>query len=94
MTVEKVTVSLPPDIAAAARAAVRSGEAESLSAYVANALRERQARAHGLAELERVLGGRPPQEAIDAVHRAWGITPSSSTTNAAGSATDPAAGAA
>jgi hypothetical protein len=32
MTVEKVTVSLPPDVAAAARAAVSSGEAESLSA--------------------------------------------------------------
>ena len=75
MTVEKVTVSLPPDVAAAARAAVNSGAAESLSAYVAGALRERQARAYGLAELERVLGGRPPQEAIDAVHRAWGIAP-------------------
>ena len=85
MTVEKVTVSLPPDVAAAARAAVSSGAAESLSAYVAGALRERQARAHGLAELERVLGGRPPQEAIDAVHRVWGIAPSS--TDEAGPAT-------
>jgi antitoxin ParD1/3/4 len=88
MTVEKVTISLPPDVAAAARVAVNNGEAESLSAYVATALRERQARAHGLAELERVLGGRPPQEAIDAVHRAWGITPSPPDD------TDPAAGAA
>jgi antitoxin ParD1/3/4 len=88
MTVEKVTISLPPDVAAAARVAVNNGEAESLSAYVAAALRERQARAHGLAELERVLGGRPPQEAIDAVHRAWGIIPSPPND------TDPAAGAA
>ena len=84
MTVEKVTASLPPDVAAAARAAVSSGEADSLSAYVAEAMRARQARGARATELERVLGGRPPQEAIDAVHRAWGIASSSGGTGRRG----------
>ncbi len=74
MTAERVTVSLDPQLLAEARAAVAAGEAESLSAYVAGALRIRRDRARGLAELERVLpGGRPPQEVLDQVRRDLGL---------------------
>ena len=45
MTAERVTVSLPPHLLGDARAAVASGAAESLSAFVAAALRTQLARA-------------------------------------------------
>jgi antitoxin ParD1/3/4 len=70
---ERITVTLPPDLVANARTAVRSGAAASLSAFVAEALRGQLERNQALAELERVLGGRPPQEALDAVRRDWGL---------------------
>jgi antitoxin ParD1/3/4 len=74
MTADRVTVSLDPELLAHARAAVAAGEAESLSAYVADALRIKRDRARGLAELERVLpGGRPPQEVLDQVRRDLGL---------------------
>jgi antitoxin ParD1/3/4 len=57
MTAERVTVSLDPELLGDARDAVAAGEAESLSAYVADALRIKRDRARGLAELERVLPG-------------------------------------
>lgn len=72
---ERITVTLPPDLAAHARAAVRSGAAASLSAFVADALRSQLERNQALVELERVLGGRPPQEALDAVRRDLGLSP-------------------
>jgi len=74
MTAERVTVSLPPEVLDAARAAVAAGEATSLSAYFAQVLRERQDRARALAELEKVLPkGRPPQEELDRVRRDLGL---------------------
>lgn len=73
MTVERITVSLPPEILAGARDAVDAGAAESLSAFVADALRDRLSRTQALAELVRVLGGPPPLEARAAVRRAWGL---------------------
>lgn len=73
MTAERVTVSLPPDLLVDARGAVASGAAESLSAFVAEALRTQLSRARALAELERVLGGRPPQQVIDRVRRDLGM---------------------
>jgi antitoxin ParD1/3/4 len=74
MTVERVTVSLDPQLLGDARAAVAAGEAESLSAYVADAVRIKRDRARGLAELARVLpGGRPPQEVLDQVRRDLGL---------------------
>ncbi|MEJ3654827.1 ribbon-helix-helix domain-containing protein [Pseudonocardia sp. TRM90224] len=76
MTAERVTVSLPPDLLRDARSAVAGGAAESLSAFVAAALRTHLSRARALGELERVLGGRPPREAIDAVRRDLGLAPS------------------
>ena len=73
MTAERVTVSLPPELLGDARAAVTSGAAESLSAFVADALRTQLSRARALSELERVLGGRPPQPVLDAVRRDLGL---------------------
>jgi antitoxin ParD1/3/4 len=73
MTAERVTVSLPPEVLAGARGAVDAGAADSLSAFVADAMRDRLSRAHALAELARVLGGPPPLEARTAVRRAWGL---------------------
>lgn len=65
MTTKRVTVSLPAELLTEAKTAVRTGAAESLSAYIADALRERLEKERGLAELERVLGGRPPVEALN-----------------------------
>jgi Arc/MetJ-type ribon-helix-helix transcriptional regulator len=73
MTVERITVSLPPDVLASARGAVDAGAADNLSAFVADALRDRLSRAHALAELDRILGGPPPLEARAAVRHAWGL---------------------
>ena len=73
MTAERVTVSLPPEVLSSAREAVAAGAAESLSAFVADALRNQLTRAHALAELERVLGGRPPREVLDTVRRDLGL---------------------
>lgn len=70
---ERITVTLPPELVANARTAVRSGAAASLSAFVADALRSQMERNQALIELERVLGGRPPQEALDAVRRDLGL---------------------
>lgn len=73
MTVERITVSLPPDVLAGARVAINAGAADNLSAFVADALRDRLSRTHALAELARVLDGPPPLEARAAVRRAWGL---------------------
>lgn len=78
MTAERVTVSLPPEVLAAARAAVADGAAESLSAFVADALRTQLARDRGLVELARVLGGPPPPDALAAVRRDLGLSPRAS----------------
>jgi antitoxin ParD1/3/4 len=73
MTAERITVSLPPDVLAGAKSAVQAGAADNLSAFVADALRERLSRVQALTELVRVLGGPPPLEARAAVRRAWGL---------------------
>lgn len=73
MNTQRVTVSLPSDLLRDVRAAVHNGAAESLSAFVADSLRTQLSRARALAELERVLGGRPPQDVIDSVRRDLGL---------------------
>lgn len=73
MTARRVTVSLPPEVLEQAQAAVASGAATSLSAFVADALEAKLSRAHALAALERALGGRPPQDVLDAVRRDLGL---------------------
>lgn len=73
MTSQRVTVSLPPELLGDARGAVADGAAANLSAFVAEALRTQLSRARALTELERVLGGRPPQDVIDTVRRDLGL---------------------
>ncbi|MCU1663608.1 MAG: hypothetical protein JWR58_3673 [Pseudonocardia sp.] len=73
MTAQRVTVSLPPEVLEEARAAVDSGAADSLSAFVADAMQTKLSRARALRALEGVLGGRPPQEFLDAVRRDMGL---------------------
>ncbi|SHJ91942.1 hypothetical protein SAMN05443637_10191 [Pseudonocardia thermophila] len=75
MATERVTVSLPTELLDAARRAVATGAAESVSAFVADAVRAHVARARGLAELERVFGGPPPADVLEAVRRDLGVTP-------------------
>jgi antitoxin ParD1/3/4 len=73
MSTERVTVSLPAELVARARAAVATGEAASVSAYVADAMRARARKAEALGRLEAVLGGRPPQNELNAVRARWGL---------------------
>jgi Arc/MetJ-type ribon-helix-helix transcriptional regulator len=74
MTAERVTVSLPTDTLQEARGRVDAGAAPSMSAYVADALREKMDRTRALDDLERV-GRRPSAEALAAVRRDWGLGP-------------------
>ena len=76
MTAERVTVSLPAEVLQEAKGRVAAGEAESLSAFVADALRTTMSRTRALAELERV-GRKPSAEAIAVVRRDLGLGPAS-----------------
>ena len=73
MNARRVTVSLPSDLLGDVRGAVAAGAAESLSAFVADALRSQLSRARALSELEQVLGGRPPAAALEQVRRDLGL---------------------
>jgi metal-responsive CopG/Arc/MetJ family transcriptional regulator len=73
MNARRVTVSLPSDLLGDVRGAVAAGAAESLSAFVADALRSQLCRARALAELEQALGGRPPDAALEQVRRDLGL---------------------
>ncbi|GAA4826491.1 hypothetical protein GCM10023201_11490 [Actinomycetospora corticicola] len=73
MSAERVTVSLPAEVLAQARGAVAAGEAESVSAYVAQALAARQSKARALARLDEVLGGRPSVAALNEVRAQLGL---------------------
>jgi antitoxin ParD1/3/4 len=75
VTAERVTVSLPPEVLAGARGAVDAGAADSLSAFVADAVRSQLQRARALTELARVLGGPPPLQAREQVRRDLGLGP-------------------
>ena len=74
MSAERVTVSLPADVLHEAKSRVAAGEAESLSAFVAGALRTTMSRTRALVELERV-GRRPSAEVLAAVRRDLGLGP-------------------
>jgi antitoxin ParD1/3/4 len=73
MTTERVTVNLPPELLDAARHAVETGAAASVSAFIADAMQAHVARVRGLAELERVFGGPPPPDVLDTVRRDLGL---------------------
>ncbi len=53
MTVAKIAISLPPHALARARRAVRSGEAPSVSVFIARAIEQQTSRE----DLRRMLGG-------------------------------------
>jgi Arc/MetJ-type ribon-helix-helix transcriptional regulator len=55
MTSAKVAISLPKEVLARARAAVRRGEAASLSAYVCSALEEKTSKADVVEMFDRML---------------------------------------
>lgn len=69
-------MSLPAELLCEVRDAVAGGAAESLSSFVADALRTHLSRTRALTDLERVLGGRPPQTVLDTVRRDLGLVPS------------------
>ena len=73
MTAERVTVSLPAEVLALARSAVAAGAADSVSAYVAEAMSARQAKTQALARLEDVLGQRPPLAALNEARARLGL---------------------
>jgi antitoxin ParD1/3/4 len=73
MSAERITVSVLADVLAGAQGTVSAGAAESLSAFVVDALRDRLSRTRALTELARVLGGPPPREARAAVRRNWSL---------------------
>jgi antitoxin ParD1/3/4 len=73
---ERVTVSLPVELAAEARRAVETGAAASVSSYIADAVRAKAQQQRALAELERVFGGPPPAEELAAARRALRSGPS------------------
>jgi antitoxin ParD1/3/4 len=69
MRTERVTVSLPAELMAEARNAVRRGAARSISAYVADALSARQLRDQSLAALADLYGGPPPADELAQARR-------------------------
>lgn len=74
MRSERVTVTMTAEQAERLRRTVAAGGAESVSAYVADAIAERLDRDEGLARLESLMGGPPSdQKAIAWAHRVLGI---------------------
>jgi antitoxin ParD1/3/4 len=69
MRTERITVSLPAELVAEARSAVRRGTARSVSAYVVEALLARQQRERSLATLADLYGGPPPPEQLAQARR-------------------------
>jgi Arc/MetJ-type ribon-helix-helix transcriptional regulator len=69
MRKERVTVTMPADDAAAVRRFVDAGGAESVSAYVAEAVRGRLARDRALLTLNELYAQRGVR--LDPEHHAW-----------------------
>jgi Arc/MetJ-type ribon-helix-helix transcriptional regulator len=69
---KRVTVSLSPAVEAAARAAVESGHARSVSAYIEGAVQDRATRDAALHRMDALWG--PPDPAAEAwARRALGV---------------------
>jgi len=78
MTSAKVAISLPKEVLARARAAVRRGDAPSLSAYVSQAIEEKTSDDDLMKMLEEMLeetGGPPTPEEIRWADGVLGIAP-------------------
>lgn len=69
MRTERITVSLPADLVAEARSAVRLGTARSVSAYVVEAVLASRQRKRSLATLADLYGGPPPPEQLAQTRR-------------------------
>jgi antitoxin ParD1/3/4 len=80
---ERITVSLPADLVEGAKAAVESGEATDVSAYVADALAARRAKRESVRALDELFAdlGRPAPKHDEWARRALGLG-----SNAAGQA--------
>lgn len=72
MQSERVTVSLPADLLAAARDAVGRGTSESIEGYIAEAMSARQRRERSLAVLADLYGGPPPPDELAQARRSLG----------------------
>jgi antitoxin ParD1/3/4 len=80
MTSAKVAISLPKEVLARARAAVRRGDAPTLSAYVSQAIEEKTSDDDLMKMLEEMLdetGGPPTPEEIRWADGVLGIAPKS-----------------
>ncbi|SHK89841.1 hypothetical protein SAMN05443637_11417 [Pseudonocardia thermophila] len=75
MRTERVTISLPADLLAAAREAVAHGAAPSLSAFIADALAARSLRERSLATLATLYGGPPPRDQLEEARRSLRLLP-------------------
>ena len=75
MRSERVTVSLPADLMAEIRNAVRLGSAASISAYIAEAVVARQLRERSLARLADLYGGPPPDDELAEARRVLRLVP-------------------
>ncbi|GAA1288880.1 hypothetical protein GCM10009609_64970 [Pseudonocardia aurantiaca] len=75
MRTERVTVSLPAELMAEARNAVRRGSARSISAYIADAVSARQLRERSLAALADLYGGPPPADELALARRTLRLVP-------------------
>jgi Arc/MetJ-type ribon-helix-helix transcriptional regulator len=69
MRTERITVSLPADLVAEARGAVRRGTARSISDYIVEAVLARQDRERSLATLADLYGGPPPPDQLAQARR-------------------------
>ncbi|MCW2721786.1 MAG: antitoxin ParD1/3/4 [Pseudonocardiales bacterium] len=75
MRTERVTVSLPADLLAAARDAVDHGASDSLAGYIAEAMEARQVRERSLATLADLYGGPPPADELAQARRTLLLVP-------------------
>ncbi len=73
---ERVTVTMPSEQADALRKLVDAGNAESVSSYVAEAVRDRLARDAALTTLEQRFG-RPAPDALQWARQTLGVDPAS-----------------
>ncbi len=69
MQMERVTLTLPADLVAAARDAVDRGTSESIDGYVAEAMSARRLRERSLAVLADLYGGPPPPDELEQARR-------------------------
>ena len=73
MRSQRVTITMPAaEVEALRRAAAASG-AESLSAYVAEAVRDRLARDLALDKLQQLIGGPPAEDGLAWARSALGV---------------------